>query len=97
MATCKDCIHSGMCRREFTHCYERYYYFDLQNVEEKCKQFQNKVNTVEIIRCANCRYRKNGVFRAVDNLVYWQCEKHNIEILLTDFCSYGEKEIKKYE
>ena len=49
-------------------------------------------NVVPVVRCANCIHRKKGVFRAVDNLVFWQCEKHDIEILLTDFCSYGERE-----
>lgn len=83
MATCKNCVHHSACTSDW---------HKLKNVEPICKHFKSKVNMVKVVRCANCIHRKKDVFRAVDNLVYWQCEKHNIEILLTDFCSYGERD-----
>ena len=91
MATCKECIHDNACVDlfRFFGCTGDY---NNHCVEKECKHFKNKVNVIEVIRCANCKHRKKNVFRAVDNLVYWQCEKHDIEILLTDFCSCGERE-----
>lgn len=80
MATCKDCVHYDIC-----------IFHHKGNENEQCLNFKNKVNVVSVVRCANCRHRKKGVFRAVDNLVYWKCKLHNDEILLTDYCSYGER------
>lgn len=84
MGRCKDCVHFGICKKGFP-------WADGKG-GGWCEDFKNKANVIEVIRCANCKHRKKGVFRAVDNLVYWQCEKYNVEILLTDYCSYGEKE-----
>lgn len=91
---CKDCFYDELCSKKGWHFFESFYMQDLYSIEKVCDNFKNKLNVIPVIRCANCRHRKKGVFRAVDNLVYWQCEKHQVEILLTDFCSYGEKEKK---
>lgn len=79
MMKCKDCNHKNVCK----------YVVDR---DVNCTHFQNEANIVPVTRCANCIHREHGVFRAVDNLVFWQCKLHKTEILLTDFCRYGAKE-----
>jgi hypothetical protein len=58
-----------------------------------CKFFQNKEDVISVVRCKNCVYRIKEVVRKVDNLVYWPCRKHGIEVLLTDYCSSGNNTV----
>ena len=86
MATCKDCLHHDACGtfRE-----------SLMGglVEKTCKHFKDKEDFASVVRCKNCVYRIKEVIRKVDNLVYWPCRKHGIEVLLTDYCSSGNNTV----
>ena len=48
MATCKDCVHSGICYKEHNHHHEKFYYCDLENVEKECQHFINKSTIIDI-------------------------------------------------
>lgn len=78
MATCKDCIHYDICT------------FNLTGKEnEKCLQFLNKADVVEVVRCKDCihwvslkKYDLHFCFKK-GGLLGITAEK--------DFCSYGER------
>ena len=92
MSTCKDCINFADCLN-----YESTPYYGLDaccnNVEERCEDFKNKADYVEVVRCKNCKYL------TVHNspTLYAYCKKEHIRFepfqkdTRTHFCSYGER------
>lgn len=46
--TCKDCIHSDVCRYKFFHLSENHYTLDSKNVEYVCKCFKDKSKCIEL-------------------------------------------------
>ena len=53
--TCKDCIHYMACK---TMLESQYYIVDGggKNADKLCKEFQNKDNFVDVVRCKDCWY-----------------------------------------
>lgn len=67
--TCKKCIHNGVCPH-------------LKDSDaEKCKQYIDKANVVEVVRCENCKHWD----RITQECLHWWGFRAN------DYCSYGER------
>ena len=96
MATCKDCIHDGVCHiQEMSTGLEMEEYLK----EFGCEDFKNKADFVEVVRCGKCKHWScHGKGRIVDeeigmcynNKFPFCCEDRPIT-LETAFCSYGER------
>ena len=62
MATCKECIHEKVCvvalsQNSLTGIFGAR--INMENkAEEKCKDFKNKADYSEVIRCEKCEYGK---------------------------------------
>ena len=83
MATCKDCIGNDYCFVKPLHP---------RMMEKSCKEFKNKADFVEVVRCKDCQWATK---RINDNELFkYQCRntiacgKPRREV---DFCSYGER------
>ena len=82
--TCKDCLLCPMC-------------FAVREAGEKdryaelCPKFKNKADFVEVIRCVECGFRDDNLITTSQNIDCYMCKRHHSLVLLTDFCSYGEK------
>lgn len=79
MATCKDCIHYDVCT------------FNLTGHEnEKCAQFLDKADVVEVVRCKDCKKRYVPCYCAL-----WYLTVNGRELFLERgdyfFCSHGER------
>ena len=90
--TCKDCIHYMACK---TMLESQYYVVDGggKNADKLCKEFQNKDNFVDVVRCKDCKYWQdnNGGYP------HEECRWNKNETPNTDdYCSYGER-IDKYD
>lgn len=70
--TCKDCICYAVCT--FTS-------ITSEKMGNDCKQFKNKADFVEVVRCEKCIY-KDECLQKID------CECVYQELV---FCSYGER------
>ncbi|MDD5980168.1 MAG: hypothetical protein PUC23_03550 [bacterium] len=76
MATCKDCIHYGICE-----------YSTITDKQVKCKDFIFKEDYVKVVRCKYCKYGEE-IF--IDENEYRFCQlAHNIHHI-NDFCNYGK-------
>lgn len=82
MTHCEKCIHYDICQLDYDLIPEHLTFFPHN---EDCKQFKNKADFVEVIRCNDC---KNYVTR--ENAPNF-CMKRRTWISETDFCSYGER------
>ena len=73
--TCKDCIH-----------YDKCYLIEHYGADESevCKDFKNKADFVEVVRCINCKSR-------MFSDMYIECSKRLEIVRADDFCSYGER------
>ena len=75
MAKCKDCTHYLTCRQGNSN-------------PDYCGQFMHYKNTVEVVRCKDCVYYREGELLFVgvscvgDSHANWYPD---------DFCSYGER------
>ena len=75
--SCKDdCIHYNVCN----------YHIDEETPFEvtECNNFKNKADFVEVVRCKDCKHRKNGIQG-------YYCDLTDFLIKDDDFCSYGER------
>lgn len=82
--TCKDCLLCPMC-------------FAVREAGEKdryaelCPKFKNKADFVEVIRCVECGFRDDNLITTSQNIDCYMCKRHHSLVLLTDFCSYGQR------
>lgn len=75
--TCKDCIfYDKLC----SHALD-------ESELVLCKDFKNKADFVEVVRCEKCIYR--GIKFGHHFCTKFIGSEHSIT--LTDFCSYGER------
>lgn len=83
MAACKDCI-----------CYEILCRDTLQGDELKpCKDFKNKADFVEVVRCKDCKYSQVADNENPYKIYCFQPApiKQIVQTEETRFCSYGER------
>ena len=83
MATkkCGDCIHAEICKQVNSG------WFSPKNIAY-CTAFKERKNCVEVVRCKDCES-----FEVLPECDYGEgyCWLHEIDTLLMDFCSYGER------
>lgn len=78
MAACKDCLHYDIC------------VFHIKgNENERCKQFLNTADVVEVVRCKDCKYWRGVTFGYACRKLSGLNTKYNTKP--TDFCSLGER------
>ena len=78
MATCKDCIHFGICKKGFP-------WADGKG-GGWCEDFKDKASFVEIVRCKDCKhYVARYCTRDINGRTNMFLMNEN------DFCSYGER------
>jgi hypothetical protein len=80
MATCKDCLHYGICE-----------YSTIADKEIKCKDYICKTDYVKVVRCKDCKYMSNDgacnkCFKGIYSIAGYNA------VHLYDFCSYGERD-----
>ena len=85
---CKDCLHRDGCCNfvpiEGTIEEKAEYLYEC--LKKPCKDFKNKDDFVEVVRCKDC-----------EHWIYWadekrcSCDLHHIYTIRDDFCSYGER------
>jgi hypothetical protein len=76
--TCREsCIHYNVCD---------YVSFTSTSVEKDCKDFKNKADFVEIVRCEDCKFSYEHKFFRES-----YCEKTNRKITQHHFCGYGKR------
>lgn len=98
MATCKDCVHGRLCAHylksasQLIHAPDGWVDEAIEEIIEHgeidaCKNFLNKADVAEVVRCKDCRYSHEGDDcyicrnpKGLPNEVFW-----------FDFCSNGER------
>ena len=76
MPNCEDCIF-----------YEKLCQHALEEHELKlCKDFKNKAEFVEVVRCKDCEY-----FRHCNICIFHSEDDYTFATEPDDFCSYGER------
>lgn len=70
--TCKDCLYSGRCSVALA-C----------NANPICKNFKNKADFVEVVRCKNCTH--------YDDVGECEVHPHDGRFGVNYFCADGEK------
>lgn len=90
--TCKDCLGYKFCSRGRNG--QTNFYGEVSacnNVESLCKDFKNKADFVEVVRCKDCRYFNQkvpcGGF-CICGEVTGGIPRVRVN---EDFCSYGER------
>lgn len=78
MATCKDCIHYGVCKQ-----FNRNIPEEFEGIEFKCDWFTNAEDVFEVVRCKDCAH-------CIIPYPYGaRCLRDNLWHNSNDFCSYG--------
>lgn len=95
--TCKDCIHFQACK---TMLESQGYVVDGDghDADIRCKEFQNKADFVEVVRCKDCKYWEFVVDDPIFKRELGNCKCPNWEnndfwcqTWEDNFCSYGER------
>ena len=89
--TCKDCIHHDLCFDNGTLFLRYAKAMDIENAETKCpfKNFKNKADFVEVVRCKDCKFYENVEYYPEGTKDI--CRLFKRQLQPTDFCSYGER------
>ena len=77
--TCGDCIHAEICKKVNGS------WFHPKNIAY-CNVFKERKNCVEVVRCKDCKHRKE---KTCANPCYGMWV--GVELKDDDFCSYGER------
>ena len=100
--TCKDCVYEKKCanREEMVQLDEHIWdeMEDIPCVEYFCKDFKNKADFVEVVRCKDCKH-KQELDKYEKRLYIEGCvactqispNSDRLVMLPNDFCSYGER------
>lgn len=89
MATCKDCIHEDLCGTFTRPCMP-----DEANASERlCKDFKNKADYVEVVRCKDCKRCFEKRTKRNKQLMRFcmRMDGNEYQVNANDFCSYGER------
>ena len=87
---CKECIHLDVCTA--VHIGGEY-----QENAEKCKNFKNKADLVEVVRCSECRFNVANMEKDEYDTTDYSGEDIVCSYFMTDgmlpddFCSYGKR------
>lgn len=89
---CKDCLHRDGCCNfvpiEGTIEEKAEYLYEC--LKKPCKDFKNKADFVEVVRCPDCKHCiKDTEYSKKINMGY--CEYDNTVHQRTHFCGYGER------
>ena len=98
MAICKDCMCFEVCDKKFQYmfigspfCMSNYMY----GVEERCKDFKDKSQFIQVVRCKDCRYfiSKANLTDEYDNPLGYDglCDNNDKYTDANDFCSCGKR------
>ena len=82
--TCKDCIHYPVCSMP-----DNLEYICEQSIRDDCEYFMRADNTVEVVRCKDCRHCKYN--SSADK---YKCDRrgyYSETVEATDYCSWGER------
>jgi hypothetical protein len=85
--TCKDCIYYDKCKEVFL--------TDKICWADGCKDFKNKADYVEVVRCKDCKCYLAVTYNG-NPMHYGYCKNKHDDILGNrhryegDYCSYGE-------
>lgn len=81
--TCKDCVHKDLCGTFTRPCMP-----DEVNASERlCKDFKNKADFVEVVRCKDCKIYSGKYCCLTDDTE----DRREPD----DYCSYGERKCDK--
>lgn len=92
--TCKDCFHYKACsgftptdldQDVFDYC-RKGIADEIPDIEERCSCFTDKADVVEVVRCKDCVFAKEGFY---EGDIY--CKLNDISASKDSFCSYGER------
>ena len=77
--TCRDCIHYDICN----------YHIDEETAMtiEECGKFKNKADYVEVVRCKDCKHRRETAHGSYCLPVYRLKRITD----LNAYCSYGQR------
>lgn len=89
--TCKDCIHKRLCVvKAFPDMFE-----NTKWDKERCDQFKNKADFVEVVRCKDCEHWKriafDNIFECDFGICHNPCDETEKETIERDYCSYGKR------
>ncbi len=96
--TCKDCVCFEVCDKKFQYMFigspfrmSNYMY----GVEERCKEFKDKSQFVEVVRCKDCEHYHKGKESTVCDYDYcdilYYCDGSHRTACEQDYCSYGKR------
>ena len=77
--TCRDCIHWFSCDSSGGEIYA-----DEQTIRDDCPNFMRASNTVEVVRCKDCKHIETTEYGGY-------CCKLCIGVAYNHYCSYGER------
>ena len=92
MASCKDCIHEGICDMPII--------TDGRKNASNCNKFKNKADFVDVVRCKNCKYCSHHYSIPLEEDIY-QCrfefgDDYPVPMVeATFYCGYGERKENK--
>lgn len=78
-ATCKNCLHVNVC-----------IFRDASEDEKVCRQFKNKADMVEVVRCKDCGFIKETKL-SINKRPLRSCTLYKIPCYDDHFCSRGVK------
>ena len=85
--TCNDCIHENVCTAVHIGG-------EFQENADKCKNFKNKADFVEVCRCFKCRFGDVSIISKTkdgeEDLACY-CNLKKVVTDVDNFCSYGER------
>lgn len=84
MKTCKDCLHREACNGWLVSEELRVSILSREGCE--CKQFADRSEWVQVVRCENCKHCTFG-----DTVYDRYCEELDRNCYGMDFCSFGER------
>ena len=90
--TCKDCLHRDGCCNfvpiEGTIEEKAEYLYEC--LKKPCKDFKNKADFVEVVRCRDCKYYETDIW---DGEILCGCNNPSgmQDVSADGYCSYGER------
>lgn len=103
--TCKDCLHNGACsgftptdldKDVFDYCREGRA-DEIPDIEDRCNEFENKTDFVEVVRCKYCKYferldTRMKVCKHERNTLVTESAPKRVHVLAVNenhYCGYG--------
>ena len=90
--TCKDCIHYPVCSMS-----NNLEYICEQSIRDDCEYFMKADNTVEVVRCKDCKYWANHKGCHPYEHLRKCYRQYCAATSENDYCSLGEKGERLYD